>query len=178
MPKIIENLNEIILTEAKTELFEKGYNNMTMRSVACACHIAVGTLYNYFDSKDVLIAEIMLQDWKEIMDEVRKQCKLSEDIFDGFKIMYDGVSQFCNRYDSIWTQYGKSLSIKKDMPVQFDRLITELSSILDEILVRCHNENDKYISVFLSEILLSAAAKNDFEYDKLQGVLRRMFTQK
>ncbi len=175
MPKIIENLNENILATAKIQLFEKGYNDMTMRSVASDCHIAVGTLYNYFESKDLLIAQIMLNDWKEIMRDVKAQCRYVDNIFDGFKIVYDGVSDFSDRYDSVWTQYGKSLSIKKEMPVQFDLLITELSGILDEILIRCHDEKDRYISVFLSEILISAAAKKDFEYDNLAGVLKRMF---
>jgi hypothetical protein len=61
------------------------------------------------------------------------------------------------------------------MPVQFDMLISQLSEILNEILVRCHNEKDPYISVFLAEVLINTATKRSFEYDNISRVLHRMF---
>ncbi|MBQ3897679.1 MAG: helix-turn-helix transcriptional regulator, partial [Clostridia bacterium] len=63
MPKIIANLEDTIIEQANIQLFEKGYSDMTMRSVAEACGIAVGTVYNYYKSKDMMVAKIMLRDW-------------------------------------------------------------------------------------------------------------------
>lgn len=175
MPKIIENLEENILEQANDQLFKYGYANMTMRSVAEACGIAVGTVYNYYKSKDVLVAQIMLKDWKVIMDSVKRNCESSIDIHEAFKTMFDGITSFVEKYDVVWTQYGKDISIRREMPVQFDWLITQLADILWEVLVRCHNENDKYISEFLAEICLNAATKKDFKYDNLSRILKRMF---
>lgn len=175
MPKIIENLENNILEQAKIELFDKGYANMTMRSVADACGIAVGTVYNYYKSKDILVAKIMLIDWNKIIDEIKVNCESSKDIHEGFKFMYDGVVKFVELYDVVWTQYGKDISIRREMPVQFDWLITQLANILDEILIRCHGEDDEYICTFLAEILLNAATKKDFEYENIARVLKRMF---
>lgn len=175
MPKIIANLEDTIIEQANIQLFEKGYSDMTMRSVADACGIAVGTVYNYYKSKDMLVAKIMLRDWTKIIDEVSEKCKTVNDIYEGFKIMYEGLLKFVEKYDPVWTQYGKSFSLRREMPVQFDLLITQLSDILNEILVRCHGEKDHYISVFLAEVILNAATKKDFEYDNISRVLHRMF---
>ena len=62
MPKIIENLREILLAASRTLLLEEGYRALTMRQVAGLCHVAVGTVYNYFPSKDMLDAHILLED--------------------------------------------------------------------------------------------------------------------
>ena len=63
MPKIIENIREALLVEAKRQIAERGYQNTTIRSVAKECGVAVGTVYNYFKSKDMLIASFILEDW-------------------------------------------------------------------------------------------------------------------
>ena len=39
-----------------------------MREAARRCGVAVGTLYNYFPSKDALAAAVMLEDWHEDLD--------------------------------------------------------------------------------------------------------------
>ena len=63
MPKIIDNIREQLLSEAKRQMNEYGYESTTIRSVAQSCGIAVGTVYNYFSSKDMLIASSILQYW-------------------------------------------------------------------------------------------------------------------
>ena len=64
MPKILEKVREQLLAEAERQIAERGYARTTIRSVAGACGIAVGTVYNYFPSKDVLVASFMAQDWQ------------------------------------------------------------------------------------------------------------------
>ena len=63
MPKIIENLPEKLAEEARRQITESGYSAMTIRSVAKACGVGVGTVYNYYPSKDALVAQFMLEDW-------------------------------------------------------------------------------------------------------------------
>ncbi|MBQ1451440.1 MAG: helix-turn-helix transcriptional regulator [Clostridia bacterium] len=175
MPKIIANLEDTIIEQANIQLFEKGYSDMTMRSVAEACGIAVGTVYNYYKSKDMMVAKIMLRDWNHIIEDVALECSAASNIHEGFRRMYDGVVKFVEKYDPVWTQYGKESYTRRDMPVQFDMLISQLSEILNEILVRCHDEKDPYISVFLAEVLINTATKRSFEYDNISRVLHRMF---
>lgn len=39
---------EAILAECRAIVMEKGISSINMRSVAAACGVAVGSLYNYF----------------------------------------------------------------------------------------------------------------------------------
>ena len=71
MPKIIENVRQTLLEEAKRQIKENGYAKTTIRSVAGACNVGVGTVYNYFESKDMLIATFMLEDWMECLREMK-----------------------------------------------------------------------------------------------------------
>ena len=46
MPKIIENLETKLIEEAKKQFETSGYSALTIRSVAKACGVGVGTVYN------------------------------------------------------------------------------------------------------------------------------------
>ena len=59
MPKIIDNLREALIKEAKYQVNKYGYAGMTIRSVAKECGIGIGTIYNYFKSKEDLILAFM-----------------------------------------------------------------------------------------------------------------------
>ena len=75
MPKIIENLQEKLVHEARRQVRECGYAALTIRSVATACGVGVGTVYNYFSSKDALVAAFMLEDWQQCMSAVTAQAE-------------------------------------------------------------------------------------------------------
>lgn len=71
MPKIIENLREQLLAEAKKQIVERGYAETTIRSVASECGVGVGTVYNYFRSKEMLIATFVYEDWKKYLSAMQ-----------------------------------------------------------------------------------------------------------
>jgi AcrR family transcriptional regulator len=48
-----------ILAAALKLLLEKGYHNVTMREIAAEAEFATGTLYNHFDGKEALYAELV-----------------------------------------------------------------------------------------------------------------------
>ena len=70
MPKIIENLPERLAEEALRQIEESGFASMTIRSVAKGCGVGVGTVYNYFPSKDALLAAFLLADWKDCLQAI------------------------------------------------------------------------------------------------------------
>lgn len=71
MPKIIENPEARLVEEAKKQIAAAGYSAMTIRSVAKACGVSIGTVYNYFPSKDALVATCMLSDWNGCIAAIR-----------------------------------------------------------------------------------------------------------
>ena len=71
MPKIIENLKQRLMDETGRQLATVGYGDTTVRSVAAACGVGIGTVYNYFHSKDALVAACLLEDWKGCMEKIQ-----------------------------------------------------------------------------------------------------------
>lgn len=65
MNKTVTSEQEI-LAAAQALLLEKGAGALTMRSVAAACGVAVGSIYNYFPSKGALIGTTIDSVWTEI----------------------------------------------------------------------------------------------------------------
>ena len=71
MPKIIANPEARLIAEARKQVEQSGYAAMTIRSVAKACGVGVGTVYNYFPSKDALLATYMLEDWNKCVAAIQ-----------------------------------------------------------------------------------------------------------
>lgn len=57
---------ETILSQCRQLVMENGMAAVNMRSVASSCGIALGSLYNYFPSKSVLIAATVESVWTDI----------------------------------------------------------------------------------------------------------------
>jgi len=101
MPKIIENLENKLIEEARKQLDSQGYAAVTIRSVAAACGVGVGTVYNYFPSKDALLAAYILQDWNNrihavgaiIADAQTPECVL--------RCIYNQLRSFTDKFQHI-----------------------------------------------------------------------------
>ena len=100
MPRIIENVREQLLDEAKKQIMEKGYAKTTVRSVASACGLGIGTVYNYFSSKEMLIASVMGEDWQECLAWMDEQT--SDRAEDVLRRIYDSFSDFMQRYYALF----------------------------------------------------------------------------
>ena len=102
MPKIIENLRDRLLTEVKTQLEQGGYESVTVRSIAKACGVGLGTVYNYFPSKDALIASLLLEDWNRCMDEIRAAAERSAEPRPVLQCMYGELVGFSSRHKAVF----------------------------------------------------------------------------
>jgi TetR/AcrR family transcriptional regulator, cholesterol catabolism regulator len=70
---------------AAVELFyTHGYQATTLRELAAACDIKVGSLYNHIDSKETLLEELMVGIMRDL-----------------FKALEDGVAQFTSPVDQL-----------------------------------------------------------------------------
>lgn len=103
MPKIIENLRQRLVEEARRQVNECGYAAMTIRSVAAGCGVGIGTVYNYFTSKDALVASFMLEDWNRCMQVVCAASGESQDAADVFRCIYRQLQEFTEQYQAIFS---------------------------------------------------------------------------
>ncbi len=60
---------EEILKICRELIRKQGWEAVNIRSVAKACNVSVGTIYNYFDSKDALISASVESVWRDIFHQ-------------------------------------------------------------------------------------------------------------
>ena len=65
MNTIVTSREEIL--KASRELIrQEGWSAISIRSVAAACGVSVGSIYNYFDSKTELVSATVESVWEKI----------------------------------------------------------------------------------------------------------------
>ena len=65
MNTIVTSKEEILKT-SREMIRQQGWSTVSIRSVAAACGVSVGSIYNYFDSKAELVGATVESVWCEI----------------------------------------------------------------------------------------------------------------
>jgi len=147
MPKIIENVREQLLAEAKKQIAERGYANTTIRSVAGACSIGVGTVYNYFKSKDMLIASFMLEDWQECLADIRAH--KAPDAAALLRAIYDALLCFSDKHKALFTDAEAAKVFSTVFSKRHKQLREQLADLLKPVA------KDDFGAAFIAESLLT-----------------------
>lgn len=173
MPKIIEGVRENILNTAKNLLFTEGYQALSMRTVANECGIATGTIYNYFENKEVLIANIMVQDWQIALDNMEKSVEAATSVWNGLDGIYHAILDFVSIYETIWTQSG-SAGASMITPERHRMLCQQIGIVVGKLLCNNGYEEKRDFSAFLAENILSSATKMNF-LPQIKEMVETMF---
>ena len=168
MPKIIENLESKLTEEAKKQIEQVGYGAMTIRSVAKACGVGVGTVYNYFSSKEDLIATYLLEDWKQCITAINAVSTYSDHPREAAFCIYDQLVSFSLRHQSIF----RDEAARESFTGSFSKYHTLLRSQLAEPL-RKFCESD-FAPEFIAEGLLTwtVAGKS---FDEIHEIIKKLF---
>lgn len=164
MPKIIENLRQRLMEEARRQAEELGYSAMTIRSVAKGCDVGVGTVYNYYPSKDALIAAFIQYDWVESMEPLKRNYASLEEVL---RAAYDGLSLFVKRNERIFQDEAAKLVFSGNGGRYHSMVRSALSAA-----VRPHCR-DEFTAQFLAEALVTWVVEG-VEFDTLCPVLLRL----
>ena len=168
MPKIIENLENRILEEARRQIEESGYSRLTIRSVASRCNVGVGTVYNYFPSKDALVATYMLQDWKDCIRVVEQSSRDSDSVEPVVRCIYEQLTQYAVRHQALF----RDETAVSGFAGSFSRYHTLLRSQL-ALPLRKYCSSD-FASEFVAEALLVWAMAGK-TFDDIYGMIGKLF---
>jgi len=82
LPKIvnIDEKREEIAKKSVELVLDKGFCNITVSEVASFAKVAKGSIYNYFNSKEDIIYEIIKAEYKEYDQEVKKALSKSRSV--------------------------------------------------------------------------------------------------
>ena len=168
MPKIIENLKDRLIAEAEKQIEESGYGAVTIRSVAKACSVGVGTVYNYFSSKEALIATHLLVDWKLCVDTITRTAESATDPKLVLQCVYQQLVDFADRHQAIFRDEAAAASFAGSFSQYHDRLRSQLASPLRKF---CDSD---FTAQFVAESLLtwSVAGKS---FDAIYEILKKLF---
>ncbi|MBR2423449.1 MAG: TetR/AcrR family transcriptional regulator [Oscillospiraceae bacterium] len=168
MPKIIENLESRLIEEAKKQIEESGYGAMTIRSVAKACGVGVGTVYNYFSSKEALVATHLLEDWKQCITAIRAVSTYSDFPRPVALCIYDQLISFAQRHLAIFRDEAAAASFAGSFGKYHGMLRAQLSQPLRKF---CSSD---FAADFLAEALLTwtMAGKT---FDEIYGMMEKLF---
>ena len=166
MPKIITNVREQLLTEAKRQIVETGYARTTIRSVASACNLGVGTVYNYFKSKDMLIASFMVDDWLECLAKMKQEDTENAEQF--FRCIYSSLLEFTEKHSSLFGDADAA----KVFAVAFSERHKILRDQLAEIILPlCQHSNENFLAEFISESFLTWTMANK-SFEEIYSVIK------
>lgn len=173
MPKIIGNIRAKLLEETRRQIKECGYKETTVRSVASALSIGLGTLYNYFESKDMLVASFMLEDWNGIVEKIRKNLESAFTPSEKLRTIYEGLLDFYQKHEEIFKDPGARRTFSHSTEERHPLLISQISAMVTPILENSEAENKSLLADFISESMLTWSTRG-MEYSELEPIFTKL----
>ena len=168
MPKIIENLPQRLMEEARKQVCLQGYGATTIRSVANGCGVGVGTVYNYFPSKDALVAGFMLEDWKLCLAAIEAQALQSPDPRDLCLCIHRQLKEFSRKNQGLFRDQAAVASFSAASTRYHGILRSQLAKPLEAFC------GSGFPAEFIAEgLLMWTMAGKDF--DEIYGMIGKLF---
>ncbi len=168
MPKIIENLETRLVEEAQKQLKESGYSAVTIRSVAKGCGVGVGTVYNYFPSKDDLFAGYLLQDWKTCVERIHQASANADSPAPVVRCMFDQLLAYARRHQAIFRDESAAANFAGSFSRYHALLRTQLAAPLRKF---CSSD---FMAEFIAESLLTWSMSGK-SFDDIYGMIVKLF---
>ena len=168
MPKIIENLDQRLMEEARRQIKESGYDAMTIRSVAAACGVGVGTVYNYYPSKEALAAAFILKDWNVCYADIMARAESAKGREPVLWAIYENLGRFIDNHAPVFQDEAAAVSFTGAVSQYHGLLRSQLAKPIRRFC------RDDFTAEFIAEAMLTwiVAGKS---FDELSKVLQRIF---
>lgn len=174
---------EDILKASRELIRQQGWSAISIRSVAAACGVSVGSIYNYFDSKTALVCAAVESIWGEIFHRPADSA-----VFQDTRVciawMYERMEYGCKQYPGFFTlhslgfmQEDKSDG-KRKMQETWQHILDGLCSVLEQdarIRADAFTEQftvEKCADVLFS-LMLSALLRQDYDPAAVLEIVRR-----
>ena len=175
MPKIIDNLEENILSAARRLVAEQGYAAVTMRAVAKECGIAVGTFYTYHPSRGVVFSVFFLHGGGVAFGGGGKRTSSSRSAKEAAGEVFDAVRAFQEQNRSIFSDEGARSSAAGALQSRHAQLRSQIAALLEAPCRRFSDVPDSaFLAEFTAESILSWSG-TDISFPQLWTLLERLF---
>ena len=173
---------EDILHSSRELIRRQGWEAVNIRSVAAACGVSVGSIYNYFSSKAELVGATVESIWHEIFHFPQEPTAFA-DTLACVSWLYERMRYGSEKYPGFFTLHALSFGPEKTdgkqrMYQTWDHVVRRLSVVLrQDPRVRPdafqeHFTADQFAQVLFS-LLLSALLRQDYDPSAVLEIIRR-----
>lgn len=175
---------EDILKTSRELIRRQGWSAINIRSVAAACGVSVGSIYNYFDSKAALASATVESVWCEIFHLPNDKAAFL-DTQTCIAWMYEQMEYGCRQYPGFFTLHSlgfiqeEKADGKRKMQQTWQHILDGLYSVLKhdaKIRADAFTEQftaEKFADVLFS-LMLSALMRQDYNPDTVLEIVQRM----
>ena len=168
---MIENLKERIQEEARYQIINCGYGKTTIRSVAKACNIGVGTMYNYFRSKDELISSFMLDDWHKCVGKMEGAA--SDDIEAFLRTIQEALAEFILKYKNLFADEDAIKAFSSVFSKRHTQLRGNIAKIIIRGLEKTEFEDRQFLAEHLAESIINWSMEG-VPFDKQFSIIQKL----
>ena len=182
MNTIVTSKEEILKTSR--ELIQReGWSAVNIRSVAAACGVSVGSIYNYFDSKAALMSATVESVWCEIFHRPEDD-SVFQDTQACITWLYERMEYGCKQYPGFFSLHslgflGEDKSDgRQKMQQTWQHILDGLCSVLQrDVKVRPDAFTQQFTAEkfanLLSSLMLSALLRQDYDPSAVLEIVRR-----
>ncbi len=169
----ISTSKEAILETSRRLIQENGWAAISIRSVAQACGISVGSVYNYFDSKSDLIAAAVESVWCDIFHIPESRASFRQ-ITDCIEWAYESMRRGNEKYPGFFSMHSMSF-VGEDKASGQELMAKSWKHIQDGfhmVLMRDQNVNpavfdevftpQKFVEILFS-LIISSLLRQDYD---------------
>lgn len=182
MNTVVTSKEEILKTSREL-IRQEGWSAVNIRSVAAACGVSVGSIYNYFDSKAALVSATVESVWCEIFHRPEDGA-VFQDTQACITWLYGRMEYGCKQYPGFFTLHslgfmGEEKSDgKRRMQQTWQHILEGLCSVLrrdEKVRPDAFTEQftaEKFADLLFS-LMLSALLRQDYDPTVVLEIVRR-----
>ena len=171
MPKRLPEIKARFIDAARKRLTDN--HDITIRQIALDCNTAVGTVYNYFPSKEHLLAAVMMEDWQVCCRRMREDADQACGPLAAIEATTKALRRFAVQYAPIWRVYAAARGSMAELNNRHRMIIEEISATVEGTLVRFNIREDPCLPEILAELIL-LASRTDDGFDRISSTLKKI----
>lgn len=179
---------EEILKISRDMIQQQGWSAVNIRSVAAACGVSVGSIYNYFDSKAELMGAVVESVWHEIFHRPEDE-SMFQDTQTCIAWIYERMEYGCKQYPGFFTLHSlgfmqeEKSDGKRRMQRTWQHILDELCSVLKmDTKIREDAFTEQFTAENFADVLfslmLSALLRQDYDPGAVLEIIRRTLYEK
>ena len=174
---------ENILQISRELIQQNGWAGINIRSVAAACGVSVGCIYNYFESKTDLLSATVESIWSDIFHHPEDEA-VFQDTLSCVRWMYKQLEYGCQRYPGFFTHHAlgfvqqDTADGKQQMQRAWQHILDALCTVLrNDARIRADAFTEEFtvekFAEMLFSLMLSALVRQDFDPSTVLEIVQR-----